>query len=737
MTSTPDHSQDQPFDHDVAIIGGGVAGLTAAAHLARAGHSVVLIERNSQLGGRARTDDLDGVLFNQGAHALYRNGVGHTELRALGIDPAGEAPNLKTARLGTGTTTTRLPIEPASILGCKALSAAGKAQYVKWFAKLQKLDATDYADTTVTEWLRPYRSDVRAVLSSLVRLSTYSASLDILSADAAISQLQPTDGVLYLHDGWAAMCRQIATVARDNGATIIDGTAVSSVAAMPDRCVITLDDRHITASAVIVAAGGPSLTARLLGVDQEVFGEVGPAPQAAVLDLALDHMPTQSFVLGVDEPTYFSVHSPPARMAPEGKVAAVAMRYISVDDDGDADEHRRSLEDAAAIAGVGEAIRSRFLRRMPVTNGQPIASAGGMAGRPGVRIAGVDRAFVAGDWIGPRGLLVDAAIASGVDAAKAAAATLAQGGCCACVPIGHPCLMDATAAFQEERQRLFAIAYRILGSVADADDVVQEAWIRWQATDHAAIRTPAAFLTTVTSRLAIDRLRSAQRRREQYVGPWLPEPLAITDANDPESAAVMDESIMLGFMAVLERLGAVERAVFVLREVFDLGYPEVAAIVDRSEDNCRQIARRAREHVRSERPRMEPDPDRDRRLLDAFIGAVASGDPAQLEVLLHDDVVLVSDGGAKVRAARHPLIGAYRVGRFLTGLARNATAADVELEYVLANGQISVVLKAGDGTASLFTLESDADGSHVRRIFVQRNPEKLERALVSDTPSSS
>jgi len=290
---------------------------------------------------------------------------------------------------------------------------------------------------------------------------------------------------------------------------------------------------------------------------------------------------------------------------------------------------------------------------------------------------------------------------------------------------------DATDVFEGERPRLFGIAYRMLGSVSDADDVVQDAWLRWCSTDRASIRTPAAFLTTVTSRIALDRLGSAQRRRETYVGPWLPEPLASAD-DDPESTTIMAESVMLGFLAVLERLGPVERAVFVLREVFALPYDEVAAVVDRSEDACRQIARRARSHVRTERPRVSVDRDRDRKLLDAFLGALASGVPEELAALLHDDVVLVSDGGPDVRAARHPIVGRDRVTRFVRGISRNPDGNEVDLRFVTVNGQVALLVRADGHDTTLFTVEPDASGTRVQRVFALRNPDKLALLELGD-----
>ena len=267
---------------------------------------------------------------------------------------------------------------------------------------------------------------MQAVAKAFVRLSTYAAATDVMSADAGISQLVGSqDGVLYLHDGWAALCAQIATAAEQAGAIIKPGTSVSEITPMSSGYAVTTGEEQITTTTVIVAAGGPKLTARLLGVDTDVFGNVGPAPEAAVLDLALDAMPANyRFVLGVDEPTYFSVHSPPARLAPQGKVAAVAMRYLSPSDKGSAETHRESLDRIAQVAGINTPVRSRFLRRMTVTNAMPIAAAGGIAGRPSIKVPGVANAFIAGDWVGPRGLLADAAIASGHEAAVAVGRTI-------------------------------------------------------------------------------------------------------------------------------------------------------------------------------------------------------------------------------------------------------------------------------------------------------------------------
>lgn len=287
-------------------------------------------------------------------------------------------------------------------------------------------------------------------------------------------------------------------------------------------------------------------------------------------------------------------------------------------------------------------------------------------------------------------------------------------------------ISDAATVFEAERDRLFGLAYRMLSSVADADDVVQEAWFRWEASDRTAVMNPAAFLTTITSRLAIDRLRSAQRRREEYLGPWLPEPLAAARGTDPESTAVMQESVTLGFLAVLERLGPVERAVFLLHDVFGMAYGEVAAVVDRTEENCRQIAKRSRERVQAERPRIPPDEVRDQKLLEAFLVASSLDDVDTLRTVLHEDIVLLSDGGPTVRAARRPIVGVDAVSRFVTSIARNLKG-EPTIEITSVNGQAAVLLAVEDDR-SVFVIEPDATGTQILRIYAMRNPDKLAAA---------
>jgi len=278
----------------------------------------------------------------------------------------------------------------------------------------------------------------------------------------------------------------------------------------------------------------------------------------------------------------------------------------------------------------------------------------------------------------------------------------------------------ALADFEAERSRLIGLAYRMTGTVADAEDIVQEAWLRTESAE--GIENPAAWLTTVVTRLSIDRLRSATKRRETYVGPWLPEPM-LTDL-DPASIIEQGESITLSFLHVLDRLEPVERAVFLLREVFGADYAEVAQTVDRTEANCRQIAKRARERVRSERPRFDVDPDRRQQLLQACLGAIFSGEPTALTELLAEDVVLVSDGGPTRHAARKPVVGPHRVSRFVVNLAKRLAEGRIEMAEV--NGAPALLVFVPDGGLYLVSV-LEFDGDRLRRIEMISAPDKLQR----------
>ncbi|WP_346731366.1 RNA polymerase sigma-70 factor [Aeromicrobium duanguangcaii] len=278
-------------------------------------------------------------------------------------------------------------------------------------------------------------------------------------------------------------------------------------------------------------------------------------------------------------------------------------------------------------------------------------------------------------------------------------------------------MTDVLADFTAHRPLLFTVAYEMLGSAADAEDVVQETWLRWSADDREDVQEPRAYLVRIVTRLALNRLRTLSRQRESYVGPWLPEPLeTVPDVADDIALA---ESVSTAMLLVLETLGSIERAVFVLREVFDVPYDEIAAAVDRTPENVRQIARRARAHVAARRPRSEVTSQERTEVLVRFQRAIAEGDLQQLLDVISPDVVLISDGGGKVSAARRPILGRDKVLRFLAGVL----PADIRLESVWINGENGLVFReAGEVTAIATAVVEDGV---VTTMHVVRNPDKL------------
>ncbi len=276
------------------------------------------------------------------------------------------------------------------------------------------------------------------------------------------------------------------------------------------------------------------------------------------------------------------------------------------------------------------------------------------------------------------------------------------------------------------RRTAFAVAYRMLGSVAEAEDVVQEALLRVHAALEGPepIASPRAYVTTVTTRLAIDQLRSARARREVYTGDWLPEPLITGTADDPARAAELSESLSIAFLALLERLSPEQRAVLLLHDVFDYGYDEIATIVGTSRDNARQLAARARRHVTEGRPRFDASKARRDALARRFFAAAQDGDLAALEALLADDIVLRGDGGGKVPALARSLHGSGRVARTLLAWTRQGARHGARLRLAEVNGQPGALFVAGDGSLiSVMALE--IAGDRVRGVDSIVNPDKL------------
>lgn len=274
--------------------------------------------------------------------------------------------------------------------------------------------------------------------------------------------------------------------------------------------------------------------------------------------------------------------------------------------------------------------------------------------------------------------------------------------------------------FEAHRPLLFSIAYRMLGTVMEAEDAVQECYLRFMATELAAIQSPKAFLATVVTRLCLDQLKSARVKREEYIGPWLPEPLLTADA--PDELLARHESIAMAFLVLLETLSPVERAVFLLREVFDYDYEQIAAIVEKSESNCRQLYSRARRYIHERRPRFVAPPQQ-HAVVEDFMAAMAAGDMGQVEQLLAQDVQLWSDGGGKVSAATRPLAGQSTVLRFFAGIYAKRPA-DARLTLVESNGAPSILVWDDEELIGVVNLHC-VDGLIAAVRFVV-NPEKLQ-----------
>ena len=277
---------------------------------------------------------------------------------------------------------------------------------------------------------------------------------------------------------------------------------------------------------------------------------------------------------------------------------------------------------------------------------------------------------------------------------------------------------DAAAGFEPHRKFLAGLAYRMLGSVAEAEDVVQDAFLRWREVDREKISEPRAYLARVVSRLCLDRMGKASRRREQYVGMWLPEPIVA------EPAQTLADDLSVALLLALERLSPLERAAFLLHDVFDMDYAEVAEAIERTEPTCRQLAARARKHVRDERPRYAPNDAEARKLADAFVAAAATGDVEGLSRMLAEDVVLYADGGGKRRAALKPITGRAKILRFYQGIRKKrGDISALRTEPTTLNGLPGFVFHTKEGTE---TVAFEVAHGGIVTIYAVRNPDKLQ-----------
>ena len=675
LTARTDHS------YEVHVVGGGLGGLAAAAFIARAGHSVVVHEQRGRVGGRATTDQRDGYRFNQGPHAWYLGGEGAGVVAELGIRLTGSAPAQKGSMMARAGELHLAPGGVGSLLRTSLLGVGDKAELARVLQRVSKIESADLASIAVDDWIHGStgRQRVAEVMQAIVRLSTYVNDPGRLSAEVAALQVQRalSSGVLCLDQGWDQLVGKLRTVVIDAGGAIDTSTVVTE---LPD------------AAAVVVAVGGPAATAAIVG---EQF-TTGPASTASCLDLTLRRPARHRFVIGVDEPMYLSDHGRPDGMTPPGGSSLAVATYLAPGDEPD----RATMQAFAGRAGIAtdDVVAERYLHRMTTVTAIATAEHGGLAGRPSargrhssrhVRGGGLGRLPRPSRRRGPRerptggpgrsvaprshvgGAVTEPLIATGVEQAD-------------------------VERFESQRPRLRGLAYRMTGTPDDADDVVQEAWLRWQRADRSAIDNAAAWLTTVTTRISIDRMTSARVRREQYVGPWVPEPIEETSI-DPSDLAAAADSLTLGFLRVLETLEPIERAVFLLHDVFGYPFADIAATVDRSASATRQIGKRARDRVRDGRPRVTTEPADIVALSDAFLAAMFEGDIDRLASMLTEDVVHLSDGGPDHRAARRPVRGPRQVARLFVNLTRTRLLPGDDFHRVTVNGQPgSYVVRDGE-----------------------------------------
>ena len=404
---------------DIAVIGGGLAGLTAAATATRGGATTLVLEAHRP-GGRARTTERDGFLWNLGGHALYLGGPGSKALASVGVVPTGAAPPLGRYLGARHGDLHRLPTGPGSLLRTSLLGVRSKAHLAGVLARLPRMSPTALEGTSTREWLDGFalRPDADAVVRALLRLGTYCADIDEFGADAALAQLQlaASDGVLYLDGGWAQLVTALSA-----GVDVRPSAPVRAIAPAAGRLELAVGDDRVVARQVVVAVGPPA-AARALLPDPPDWGDLGGPVTAACLDLGVRRPPRPGYVLGIDEPLYANTQGPPARQAPFGQAVVAVLRYGARS----AAEDRPALDAHRRLAGVSDddVLAERFLAAMTVAGTVPRAALGGLPGRPEGGATGTPGIHLAGDWVGPDGLLADAALASGAAAGRRALAGL-------------------------------------------------------------------------------------------------------------------------------------------------------------------------------------------------------------------------------------------------------------------------------------------------------------------------
>lgn len=427
---------------EVVVIGGGIAGLAAATFIARSGRSVRLFEQARALGGRAQTKQQDGFYLNIGPHALYRGGRGIEVLRELGIEPRGNAPSVSGAFAVKAGVKHTFPAGAVSLLMTGLFGLSAKLEAARMLASIAKIDGNRLMNVSVQEWLdqNVSHAEVKELILAAFRVATYTNAPDLMSAGAAIEQLKKAQGksVLYLDNGWQTLVDALRDQASHSGVKIETGVRVKAVTRDTTGAISGVrlaDETHVQASTVVVASSPSIVSALLEDFEQTSLARWAAQAipvRAACLDLALSQLPKPkaTFALGMDRPHYLSVHSAAARLAPEGSALVSAAKYIPPDHDleqkASSESVERELESLLDLVQPGwrkVVVHRRFLPDMIVMNALPLASLDGTRGRPGPQVVDVPGLFVAGDWVGSEGLLVDASLASARRAARLIAAS--------------------------------------------------------------------------------------------------------------------------------------------------------------------------------------------------------------------------------------------------------------------------------------------------------------------------
>ena len=286
-----------------------------------------------------------------------------------------------------------------------------------------------------------------------------------------------------------------------------------------------------------------------------------------------------------------------------------------------------------------------------------------------------------------------------------------------------------TQLFEQHRPELFRLAYGMLGRVAPAEDAVQEAFLRWQKQDVKQILSPMAWLSKVVSRICLDEIRSARNRKEQYIGTNLPEPLFAGKGDSPDKALELAESLSMALLVVMDRLTPVQRAVFLLREVFDYDYAAISSVIDKSEPACRKIAQRARDLVRENKPEFDKNTNGQNQLVQRFVEAVKERDMKEIERLLAEEAIIYSDGGGKVTAARKPIQGAEKIAKFLTGIQKGVPP-NYQIEYREVNGETGIVFRIEERLHSVWSFHIES--GKIKGIYVVLNPDKLRHIIQAE-----